>query len=121
MDRPKVAGLAGVILFADKADTLAHWYEEHLGLFFTREPDSHQWWCDVPGGTSFAIHQTRHQLGHERRHCEIAWEVEDIDAYVIHLGELGVTVDERSETPSADFAWLDDPEGNRIELVMRRK
>lgn len=121
MDRPSVAGLGGVILFADQADVLAHWYERHLGLFFTREPDSHQWWCTLPGGTSFAIHQSKHPLGHERRHCEIAWLVEDLDAFVEHLGEIGATVDERQETPDGDFAWLDDPEGNRIELYQRRE
>lgn len=120
MVRPSVSGLGGVVLFADHADTLAHWYEHHLGLFFTREPDSHEWWCDVPGGVSFAIHQSKHSLGHERRHCEITWKVPDIDAFVEHLGELGVAVDERQETANGDFAWLDDPEGNRIELCQDR-
>jgi catechol 2,3-dioxygenase-like lactoylglutathione lyase family enzyme len=121
MDRPKVAGLGGVVLFADQADTLAHWYERHLGLFFTREPESHQWWCDLPGGPSFAIHQSRHPLGIERRHCEITWRVEDLDAFLEALGEDGLTVDERSETADGDFAWLDDPEGNRLELFQRRE
>ena len=119
MDRPSVAGLGGVVLFADHADELVHWYERHLGLFFTREPDSHQWWCELPGGSAFAIHQSKQQLGHGRRHCEITWWVDDIDAFVEYLAETGVTVEERQETPDGDFAWLDDPEGNRIELFQR--
>ncbi|HPF61395.1 MAG TPA: VOC family protein [Gemmatimonadales bacterium] len=121
MDRPTVAGLAGVVLFADRADTLAHWYEQYLGLFFSREPDSHQWWCQLPGGISFAIHQSRHPLGHERRHCEITWEVADLDAFVEYLADQGLPVDERQEASGGDFAWLDDPEGNRIELYQRRE
>ena len=45
----------------------------------------------------------------------------DLDAFVEHMGEIGATVDERQETPDGDFAWLDDPEGNRIELVQARE
>jgi catechol-2,3-dioxygenase len=121
MDRPTVAGLAGVVLFADRADALAHWYEQYLGLFFSREPDSHEWWCQLPGGPAFAIHQARHPLGHERRHCEITWRVADLDALVEFLADQGLSVDERQETPGGDFAWLDDPEGNRIELYQSRE
>ena len=49
MERQTVDGIGGVALFADHADTLAHWYEKHLGLFFTREPGSHEWSCELPG------------------------------------------------------------------------
>jgi catechol-2,3-dioxygenase len=120
MDRPTVAGLGGVVLFADHADTLAHWYERTLGLFFTREPGSHEWWSEVGGGPAFAIHQAKHPLGHDRRHCEITWRVTDLDVFLEHLAEMGITAEERQETPDGDFAWLDDPEGNRIELWQGR-
>jgi predicted enzyme related to lactoylglutathione lyase len=112
--------VGGVALYADRADLLAHWYEKHLGLFFTREPGSHDWWCDVPGGVSFAINQAKHTVGNERRHCEITWKVADLDQFVEHLGELGATIAERQETANGDFAWLVDPEGNRIELCQDR-
>ena len=116
MPRPSVAGIGGVVLFADHADTLAHWYEQHLGIFFTREPGSHEWWAQLPDGHAFAIHQSKHSLGHDRRHCEVTWRVDDLDAFVEALGEGGITVDERQETADGDFVWFDDPEGNRIEL-----
>lgn len=118
MERQSVAGIGGVVLFADHADSLAHWYEKHLGLHFNREPESHFWWVELPG-TSFAIHQTNHPLGHEHRQVEITWVVADLDAFIEHLGELGATVEERQETSTGDFAWLDDPEGNRIELYQK--
>ena len=115
MERQKVVGIGGIVLFADNADSLAHWYERHLGLFFTREPDTHEWWCDF-GGLSFSIHQAKHPLAHDRRQVEITWHVNDLDALTEQLGELGVTLAERQETVDGDFAWLDDPEGNRVEL-----
>lgn len=119
MDRPTVAGLAGVVLYADRADDLARWYEKYLGLFFTREPDSHAWWCTLVSGTTFAIHQSRHALGNERRLCELSWRVTDLDAMVEYLADQGLAVDERQETTDGDFAWFNDPEGNRIELHQR--
>lgn len=119
MNRPTVAGMGGVVLFANQADTLAHWYERHLGIFFTREPDTHQWWAELPGGMSFAIHQTPHPLGNERRHCEITWVVADLDDFIELLAEQGLAVDERQDAPDGDHAWLSDPEGNRIELLQR--
>ncbi len=115
MERQTVDGIGGVALFADHADALAHWYEKHLGLFFTREPGSHEWSCEL-AGAAFSIHQTKHPLGHDRRLVEITWRVHDLDAFVEHLGELGVTLDERQETADGDYVWFDDPEGNRVEL-----
>lgn len=115
MERQTVAGIGGVVLFADHADDLAHWYERHLGLFFTREPGTHEWWCDLPGAP-FSIQQSKHPLGHDRRQVEITWRVKDLDALIEQLGELGVSVEERQETADGDFAWLDDPEGHRVEL-----
>lgn len=119
MERLSVKGIGGVLLFADHADTLAHWYERHLGLFFTREPGSHEWWCELPG-TSFAIHQARPALGRDRRNVEITWRVADLDALTERLAELGAPVVERQETPDGDFAWFTDPEGNRIALCQDR-
>lgn len=115
MERQTVTSIGGVVLFADHADTLAQWYEKHLGIFFTREPESHEWWC-VLDGAAFAIHQAKHPLGHEERQVEITWRVDDLDDFVEYLGDLGITVDERQSSPDGDHAWFDDPEGNRVEL-----
>ena len=120
MNRPTVAGLGGVVLFADQADILVNWYENHLGVFFTREPDSRQWWSETNGGAAFAIHQAKHPLGHDRRHCQTSWRVTDLDAMVEFLADQGAPVESRQESAEGDFAWLDDPEGNRVELFQRR-
>ncbi|MGH7522982.1 MAG: VOC family protein [Gemmatimonadales bacterium] len=115
MDRQTVDGIGGVVLFADHADSLAQWYEKHLGVFFTREPGSHEWACEL-AGASFAIHQSKHPLGRERHLVEISWRVKNLDDFVEYLGDLGIVIDERQETSNGDYVWLDDPEGNRVEL-----
>ena len=120
MERQSVAGIGGVVLFADHADSMVQWYEKHLGIFFTREPESHDWWCDCEGA-KFSIHQTKHPLGRERRLVEITWRVRDLDDFVEHLADLGTVVDERQEAPDGGYAWFDDPEGNRIELWQEKE
>lgn len=120
MDRLAVLGLGGVVLYADQADRLAAWYEKHLGIFFNREPDSHEWRARMPAGVSFAINQSKHPIGQVRRHCETMWAVENLDDFIEKLAEDGLTIDERQEGPEGDFAWLNDPEGNRIELFQRQ-
>lgn len=115
----RITGIGGIVLYADHADVLAQWYEKHLGLFFQREPGSHEWWCEFPGRISFAIHQSKHPVGHDRRQVEITWCVDDLDDVVERLCELGVSARERQETVDGDYAWLDDPEGNRVELWQR--
>lgn len=120
MDRQTVTGIGGVTLFADNADTLVQWYEKHLGIFFTREPGSHEWWCDC-GGSTFSVQQNKHPLGHDRRVVEVTWKVNDLDDFVEFLADLGVVIDERQETPEGDYAWFDDPEGNRVELFQTRE
>ncbi|HEY4100583.1 MAG TPA: hypothetical protein VGM20_06880 [Gemmatimonadales bacterium] len=115
MERQTVVAIGGVVLFADHADTLAQWYEKHLGIFFTREPGSHEWWCDLAGVT-FSIHQSKHPAGHDGRPVEILWRVPDLDDFIEHLGDLGINVDERQASPDGDHAWFNDIEGNRVQL-----
>ena len=65
---------------------------------------------------NFAIRQARPLLGTGRKHVELVWKVADLDDFIEHLGECGVTVEERQETPDGDFVFLSDPEGNRVAL-----
>jgi predicted enzyme related to lactoylglutathione lyase len=47
----------------------------------------------------------------------INYRVTDLDGLLAQLREEGVWVDERMETYEyGRFAWIADPEGNRIEL-----
>ena len=47
----------------------------------------------------------------------INYRVDDLDAVLEALREEGVWIDEhREDHPYGRFAWIGDPEGNRIEL-----
>ena len=42
--------------------------------------------------------------------------VDDLDALVKALQEEGVAIEKREDSEYGRFAWIMDPEGNRIEL-----
>ena len=47
----------------------------------------------------------------------INFRVDDLDALLAELAKAGVTIDpKRDDYPYGRFAWIEDPEGNRIEL-----
>ena len=47
----------------------------------------------------------------------INYRVEDLDGLLKKLGEEGVWIDpKREDADYGRFAWIKDPEGNRIEL-----
>jgi predicted enzyme related to lactoylglutathione lyase len=47
----------------------------------------------------------------------VNFRVDDLDALLGQLAEAGVRIDpKREEYPYGRFAWIWDPEGNRVEL-----
>ena len=121
MDR--VTGLGGIFFTANDPETLYTWYEQHLGLkrgtdqavsFSWREAtDSEQMgmtvWALFPKDTAY--------FQPSRAGFMINYRVADLDGLLARLREEGVTIDEKREDHAyGRFAWILDPEGNRIEL-----
>lgn len=47
----------------------------------------------------------------------VNYRVDDLDGLMTQLGAAGVTIDpQRDDSPYGRFAWIVDPEGNRVEL-----
>ena len=51
----------------------------------------------------------------------IDYAVDDMDAFVARLTAKGVEILRRSDDESGRFAWIMDPEGNKIELWEPRR
>jgi predicted enzyme related to lactoylglutathione lyase len=117
----KVTGLGGVFFKADDPKRLSSWYETHLGLkgedgsvlFRWRERDA-----DAPGMTVWSIFpRDSGYFDPSRSPFMLNYRVDDLDAILERLRAEGVTIDERREDSQyGRFAWIMDPEGNRIEL-----
>jgi predicted enzyme related to lactoylglutathione lyase len=119
----KVTGIGGVFFKSDDPERLYAWYEEHLGL--RRNPDGAvvlPWrhaddpektgmtvWSIFPRGTDY--------FGPTDRHSMVNYIVDDLDGMVEALRAAGAHVDDRrEESQYGRFAWVTDPEGNRVEL-----
>jgi predicted enzyme related to lactoylglutathione lyase len=119
----RVTGIGGVFLKAQKPDLLAAWYQEHLGMtpspwsgveFEWREKDA----PETLGKTVWSLFpvSTEH-FGPGPQQAMINYRVDDLNGLIRILEEKGVEIDLRQEDDEyGRFAWIIDPEGNRVEL-----
>jgi len=120
MDR--VTGLGGFFFKSENPEELYAWYEKHLGL--KKEPDGGVPfpWKDAkngtPGRTVWGIFPKDTQyFNPSRSSFMMNFRVDNLDRLLEVLRQEGVEVDEhREEYSYGRFAWIMDPEGNRIEL-----
>ena len=119
----RVTGIGGIFFKGQDHKKLQSWYHEHLGIesegesghtFSWREqedPDKTGMtvWSIFPGDTKYFDPGTSSFM--------INYRVEDLPGLLEKLRSEGVTVDsEMQEYSYGRFAWISDPEGNRIEL-----
>jgi len=111
----RVTGIGGIFFQAKDATALQAWYKRHLGI------DVQDW-----GGTVFpTVATTIWSIGSADDEnfapgaspFVINYRVEDVAALVKVLREEGCRVlDKVDESEYGKFAWVIDPEGNKVEL-----
>jgi predicted enzyme related to lactoylglutathione lyase len=119
----RVTGIGGIFFKARDAAGLRAWYERHLGFKLEDYGGTHFKWSDgvgaeSAGSTVWSIFpdDTRYFDPSEKPFM-INYRVENLDALIEQLRSEGVEVEERIEQYEyGRFAWVMDPEGNRIEL-----
>jgi predicted enzyme related to lactoylglutathione lyase len=117
----KVTGLGGVFFKANDPNKLYEWYEKHLGLKREHGSVNFKWrgaedakeegmtvWALFPKDTKY--------FDPSRANLMINYRVDDLDALLEVLRKEGVTEEKREDSDYGRFAWIMDPEGNRIEL-----
>jgi catechol 2,3-dioxygenase-like lactoylglutathione lyase family enzyme len=118
----RVTGLGGVFFKADDPQKLYQWYEEHLGIKGGDQGAMFQWrdkedpnregmtiWAIFPRKTSYFQPSDAPFM--------LNYRVDDLDAVLDALRSEGVTIDpKREDHEYGRFAWIMDPEGNRVEL-----
>ena len=116
-DMQKVLGIGGLFFRSENPERLAKWYETHLGISLV--PTSHEQkpWHQDAGPTAFApFKKDTKYFGKPEQSWMVNFRVADLRAMVAQLRAAGVTVEEPQSYPNGDFARLQDPEGNPIEL-----
>jgi lactoylglutathione lyase len=115
-----VTGIGGIFFKAEDPKSLKEWYREHLGIDAGDYGATFNWredndptkqgqtvWTLFPKDTKYFDPGTAPFM--------INYRVADLEGLVKALREEGVEVKSES-SEYGSFAWISDPEGNRIEL-----
>ncbi len=119
----RVTGIGGIFFKAKDAAALRAWYKRHLGI------DVQAWggavfsWAGddgkpVGGSTVWSVSAADgDDYAPSTAPFMINYRVEDLHALVKVLREEGCNVlDKSDESEYGKFAWVIDPEGNKVEL-----
>ena len=115
----RVTGIGGVFLRARDPEALGAWYRENLGLPYDEgfalfrirddDRDPRTVWATFDPDTEY--------FGAPTQQVMINYRVDDLEALLAVLRARGVTIaPERHNDENGRFAWIIDPEGNRVEL-----
>jgi len=114
----KAVGIGGIFLKARDPKALSLWYQTHLGI-----PDQGGGSLAFDGPESTGMTVFAHfpldskYFGEGPQQSMVNFRVDDLDALLIQLAEAQVRIDpKRGDESYGIFAWIWDPEGNRIEL-----
>ena len=120
---PGVTGIGGVFFKSEDPKKLTEWYKKHLNFqtdkqgyvnFVWRESDNPEKkgltvWSPFPKETEYFNPSDNPYM--------INYRVQELDKLLAQLREVGVQVDDKiEEYEYGRFAWIMDPEGNRVEL-----
>jgi predicted enzyme related to lactoylglutathione lyase len=123
-----IDGIGGVFLFSNDPKKLAAWYRDCLGIVPAGEDSE----CnsiyatfdyrdnenpEVKRTTAWAIMRTDQDIKDKPRTGQINYRVKSMKEVLAHLKSKGIAIDKTAEYPGyGDFAWIKDPDGNKIEL-----
>ena len=117
----RVTGIGGIFFKAKDPAVLHAWYKRHLGIDVQVWGGAAFTWTDdagkpVAGSTTWSV-GTGEYFAPSTAPFMINYRVEDARALVALLKSEGCTVlDKIEESEYGIFAWVMDPEGNKIEL-----
>ena len=124
--RISVEGIGGVFIYANDAKALSNWYAHHFGLWLETYEDGKVYGTEFKyrrlgdssqvDSTVFSISQSKTNLPAERRECVVNYRVRDLQGFLDQLKAEGVSIEKTEDFDYGRFAWIKDPEGNRIEL-----
>ena len=122
----RVTGIGGIFLRARDPKSLSAWYAKNLGIQLADYGGATFLWTDeVPPSTGmttwslFPENTPYFGKGNEKgpQQAMVNYRVDDLDALLTQLAAANVPIDpDRQDADYGRFAWITDPEGNRIEL-----
>ena len=124
----RVTGIGGIFFKANDPDKLREWYRTHLGIEAEKEGGAMFKWSEVdtPGRELYTVWSPfpadTGYFAPSGKQFMVNFQVENLDELLAQLENEGVDDDPRLENYDyGKFAWIMDPEGNRIELWEPKK
>ena len=116
----RILGIGGIFFKSENPGPMREWYAKNLGLsdqgqgamLSWREKDNPQQermtvWSIFPASSKYF----------EPSQLMVNYIVDDLDAMLERLSKAGVKIDPKRQNESyGRFAWIYDPDGNKIEL-----
>ena len=119
----KVTGIGGVFFLSrGEGESLSSWYETHLGIPIAEFGSGILNWKDdtAEDGGMTVWHVADHDstwFGPSESRFMINYRVDDMTGMIEQLTDAGVEILQGPEYhENGAFAWIMDPEGNKIEL-----
>lgn len=114
----RVIGVGGVFIRARDPNALARWYHDALGIDTYSEETNGVWWQEAGPTVWASFPADTDYFGRPDQQVMINLRVRNLDAMREQLRGLGATVvdDVQEMDGIGRFGWVEDPEGNRIEL-----
>lgn len=119
----RVTGIGGVFFNSPNPATLRTWYKVHLGIDVQAWGGTAFKWTDSDGNptagtTAWCINGTTgNSFAPSTAPFMINYRVADLHALIKVLKEEGCNVlDKIDESEFGKFAWVIDPDGNKVEL-----
>jgi predicted enzyme related to lactoylglutathione lyase len=124
----RVTGIGGIFFKSENRSQLFDWYKKHLGIqresygqgasFHWRGPQAAD--GSEPGAkalTAWCIFRQTTKYAASKASFMINYRVDNLDSLPEELKKSGIEIDpQREDYGYGRFAWITDPDGNRIEL-----
>jgi len=121
-----IDGIGGAFLFSNNTRQLAERYRDNLGISLHESPDYKSFYATfeyrdltdpaVKRTTAWAILSTANDINGKPRTGQINYRVKNMTETLAHLQSKGVAIDKSEDHEYGKFAWVTDPDGNKIEL-----
>ena len=124
--RISIDGIGGLFIYANDAKALSNWYAHHFGLHLETYEDGKVYGTEFKyrrlgdsskvDSTVWSINQSKADLPTERKEFQVNYRVRDLTAFLEQLKSDGIEIEKTEDFDYGRFAWIRDPEGNRVEL-----
>lgn len=121
-----IRGIGGVFIYSNDPKKLGAWYSKHFGIDISAGEPYGIIYCeykyndkDDPRGyasISWSIQKTDKEIDRTNPAFCVNYRVDDLEGFAGYLKDNGIEVKEIQEHPEGKFTWINDPDGNKIEL-----